>query len=176
MLQVACCCSYQLTIYQKQNSNVSIFISWLSSSLYFGDSVRYFNVNFKLRCFSATQSKFLFESNYLKSTAEGLSFQISFVPNTSKTFVTFFPYCRYWKHARCKCTMVYLKDSFIVSSFLFLFIHNMALLQGLVAITTSWKMPVALVPRNLESWCLPLPRLNCLTFYFAVIVQIMVLV
>ena len=33
-----------------------------------------------------------------------------------------------WKHKRCKCTMVYLKDSFIISSFLFLLIHNMALL------------------------------------------------
>ena len=31
--------------------------------------------------------------------------------------------------------MVYLKDSFIVSSFLFMFIHNIALLQRLVAIT-----------------------------------------
>ena len=35
-----------------------------------------------------------------------------------------------WKQQRCKCTMVYLKNSFIVSSFLFLIIHNIALLQG----------------------------------------------
>ena len=33
--------------------------------------------------------------------------------------------------------MVYLKDFFTVSSFVFLFIHNMTLLQGLVAITTD---------------------------------------
>ena len=39
----------------------------------------------------ATQSTRLFESNYLKSTAEGFPFQI-FVPNASKTFGTFFPY------------------------------------------------------------------------------------
>ena len=36
-----------------------------------------------------------------------------------------------WKHQRCKYTMVYLKDSFIVSSPLFLFVHNIALLQAL---------------------------------------------
>ena len=34
----------------------------------------------------ATQSKFLFESNYLKSTKEGLSFQTSFVPKASITW------------------------------------------------------------------------------------------
>ena len=70
--------------------------------------MRYIKVNFKFHCFSAyflnllkqsrlvlaTQSKLLLESNYLKSTAEGLSFQISFVPNASKTFGTLFPYCR----------------------------------------------------------------------------------
>ena len=33
--------------------------------------------------------------------------------------------------------MVYLKDSFIVSSFLFLLIHNITLLQELVAITAG---------------------------------------
>ena len=37
-------------------------------------------------------------------------------------------------------------------------------------------MPVALVPRNLKSWYLPLPRLNHLAFYLAVLLQIMVLV
>ena len=36
-------------------------------------------------------------------------------------------------------------------------------------------MPVALVSGNLESWYLPLPRLNYLTFYLAVFLQIMVL-
>ena len=41
-----------------------------------------------------TQSKPLFECNYLKSTAEGLSFQISFVPSARKTFGTLFPDCR----------------------------------------------------------------------------------
>ena len=39
-----------------------------------------------------------------------------------------------WKHQKCKCIMLYLKDSFIVSLFFFLFIHNMALLQRLVTI------------------------------------------
>ena len=40
----------------------------------------------------ATQSNLLPESSYLKSTAEGLSFQISVVLNASKTFCTLFPY------------------------------------------------------------------------------------
>ena len=42
-----------------------------------------------------------------------------------------------WKHQSCWCTMVYLKDSFTVSSFLFLSIHSITLLQGLGAITTG---------------------------------------
>ena len=37
-------------------------------------------------------------------------------------------------------------------------------------------MLVALVPRNLESWYLNLLRLNYLTFYVAVLLQIMVLI
>ena len=45
----------------------------------------------------ATQSKLLFESNYLKSTVECLSFQISIVSNASKTIGTLFPYCRWLK-------------------------------------------------------------------------------
>ena len=65
-----------------------MFVLWLSSSLYFGDSVRCINDNFKFRCFSAyfspphadlilaTQSKLLFESSDLKSITEGLSFYI----------------------------------------------------------------------------------------------------
>ena len=78
----------------------------LSSSLYFGDSMRYIHVNFKFRWFFfffcilistplnkaglilVTQSKLLLESNYLKSTAEGLSFQISFVPNAGETWLS----------------------------------------------------------------------------------------
>ena len=36
--------------------------------------------------------------------------------------------------------MVYLKYSFIVSSFLFLFIYNMEQLQGLAAITTGFEV------------------------------------
>ena len=72
--------------------------------LYFGYSVRYINVNsFQIPLFFcvlfsspvnkaeltlATQSG----SNYLKSTAEGPSFQILVVPNASKTFDTLFPY------------------------------------------------------------------------------------
>ena len=78
--------------FTKKISNVTIFVLWLSSSSYFGNSVRYINVNLKFRCFSAycsrstalnkvdlilaTQSKLLFEFNYLKSITEGLSFQI----------------------------------------------------------------------------------------------------
>ena len=69
----------------------------------------YINVSFKFRCFCtyisrtplnkayltlATQSKFSFNSSDLKSTADSLSFEISFVPNESKTFGTLFPYYR----------------------------------------------------------------------------------
>ena len=78
---------------EKKNSNVSIFVLWSSSSLYFGDSVRYINVDFKFRCFSASCARFDFSNprqtfvrfNYLISITEGLSFQIHF-PNASKTF------------------------------------------------------------------------------------------
>ena len=42
-----------------------------------------------------------------------------------------------WKPQRCKCSKVKLKNSFIVRSFLFLFIHNMALLLEIVTITTG---------------------------------------
>ena len=133
----------------KKISNVSIFVLWLTSSLYFDDSVRYINVNFKFRCFSAscprppadlilaTQGKLSFESNYLKSTTAGLSFQIHLCQAQVKLLVLSSRTIVDWKHQRCKCTMVYLKDSFIVSSFLFMFFHNIALLQGLVAITTD---------------------------------------
>ena len=41
--------------------------------------------------------------------------------------------------------MVCLKDSFIVSSFLFLIIHNIVLLQGLVAVTTGVRVKNSLV-------------------------------
>ena len=137
---------------KKKKSNVSIFVLWLSSSLYFGNSVRYINVNFKSRCFFcilfkiplnrvdlilATQSKLLFEYNYLKLTTEGLSFQIHLCQTQVKLLAFSSHTTVDRKQQRCKCTMVYLKDSFIVSSTLFLFIHNIALLQGLVAITTS---------------------------------------
>ena len=37
----------------KKNSNISIFVLWLSSSSNFGDSVRYINISFKPRYFSA---------------------------------------------------------------------------------------------------------------------------
>ena len=88
-----------------------------------------------LKLILATQSKLLFESNYLKLTAEGLSFQTSFVPNAINSHTV-----TDWKHQRCKCTKICLKNSFIASSFLFLIIHNIALLQGLVAITTGAKV------------------------------------
>ena len=39
-------------ITSQKNSNIWIFVLWWSFSLYFGDSVRYINVNFKFRCFS----------------------------------------------------------------------------------------------------------------------------
>ena len=129
---------------------------WLSSSSYFGNSVRYINVNLKFRCFSAycsrstplnkvdlilaTQSKLLFESNYLKSITEGLSFQIHLCQTHVKLLAISSHTIVDWKYQRCKCTMVYLKDSFIVSSSLFLFIHNTRLLQGLVAITTDVRV------------------------------------
>ena len=45
--------------YEKKKSNVSIFVLCLSSSLKFGDSVRYIDVNFKFRCFSAYFSQSL---------------------------------------------------------------------------------------------------------------------
>ena len=41
------------------------------------------------------------------------------------------------KQQSCWCTMVYLKDSFTVSSFLFLSVHSITLLQGLGAITAG---------------------------------------
>ena len=83
----------------------------------------------------ATQSKLLFESNYLKLTAEDLSFQTSFVSNATNSHTAVDR-----KHQRCKCTMVYLKNSFIVSSLLFLIIHNITLLQGLVGVTTGVRV------------------------------------
>ena len=138
-----------LAIYEK-SSNVSIFVSWLSSSLYFDDSMRYttsisnslfFCILFLTTLDKAglkltTQSKLMFESNYLKSIIERLSFKIYLCQKQVKLLALSFYTTLVWKYQRCKCTMVYLKDSFIVSSFLFLFIHNIALLQGPVAITT----------------------------------------
>ena len=97
-------------------------------------------VNFKFRCFSAYCSQppsnpkqtfipiQLLEINYGRSLLSD-----SFVPNASVKLSTL---SVDWKHQMSKCTMVYLKDFFTLSSFLFLFIHNIALLQGLVMITT----------------------------------------
>ena len=102
---------------RKRNSNVSKFVSWLSSSLYFGDSVRYINVNFKFHCFSAycfsttlnkadlilaTSSKLLLKSNYLKAIMERLSFQIYLCQRQVKllalsSYTTFD-----WKYQRCE--------------------------------------------------------------------------
>ena len=134
---------------REKKSNVSIFVLLLSSSLYFGDSVRYINVNFKFRRFSAycsrppaylilaTQSKLLFESNYLKSITEGLFFQIHLCQTQVRPLAFPSHTTVHWKHQRRKCIMVYLKDSFIARSFLFMFIHNVPLLQVFVAITTG---------------------------------------
>ena len=136
---------------KKENSNLSIFVLWLSSGLNFGESVRYINVNFEFAVFLHTVldplkqsrfdfsnlSKLLFESNYLKSITEGLSFQIHLCQTQVKLLALSSHTTVDWKRRRCKCTMAYLKDSFIVSFFLFLVIHNLALLQGLVAIITG---------------------------------------
>ena len=46
----------------KKNSNISIFVLWLSSSSYFGDSERYININFKPHYFSAYCSWLLKQS------------------------------------------------------------------------------------------------------------------
>ena len=42
-----------------------------------------------------------------------------------------------WKPQRCKCSKVKLKNTFIVRSLFFLFIHNMALLLELATTTTD---------------------------------------
>ena len=97
-------------------------------------------VNFKFRFFSAYCSRppsnpkqtfipiQLLEINYRRSLVSD-----SFVPNASVKLSTL---SADLKHQRCKCTMAYLKDFFTVSSFLFLFIHNIVLLQELATITT----------------------------------------
>ena len=57
--------------------------------------------------------------------------------NASKTFHSF-PILSFFENTRsANVPLVYLKDSSIASSFLFLFIHNMALLERLVIITTD---------------------------------------
>ena len=67
--------------------------------------------------------------------------------------------------------MVYLNDSVIVSSFLFCSFMTwhccrdfLRQRQALESKSLSWKRSVTLVLRNVESWYLPLLRLNCLTF------------
>ena len=59
--------------------------------------------------------------------------QVKILPLSSHTTVD-------WKHQRCKYTMVYSKYSFIERLFLFQFIHNMALLQGLVMMAIGIKI------------------------------------
>ena len=121
-LYAAAVISLQFT---KKSSNVLVFVLWLPSSLYFGDSMRYINVNFKFCCFSSYCSRPPWtkqtQINYLKSTAEGLSFQISVVPNASKTFGTLFP-CYCWlktpEVSMYHGLFVY-HDSFILSWFFF---------------------------------------------------------
>ena len=140
-------------------------------------------VNFKFRCFSAYCSRppsnlkqtfiliQLLEINYGRSLLSD-----SFLPNASAKLSTL---SVDWKHQRCKCTMAYLKDFFTVSLFLFLFIHNIALLQGLVTITTIVGVENPWVKKNPcypRVEYLPFPCLNCLTFYLAVLLQIMVLI
>ena len=75
----------ELGLYEKDTStsisNSPVFLHTALDSL-------------KAKLILATQSKLLFRSDDLKLRAEGLSFQISFVPNGSKTFGTLFPYYR----------------------------------------------------------------------------------
>ena len=106
----------QCEIHQRQFSIPLYFYLLLSNPVNKVDSIL------------ATQCKLLLESNYLKSTANGLCFQISVVLIGNKSF-RLFPYHLNWKHQRCKCTMVSLKDSFIVRSFFSLYIHSMVLLH-----------------------------------------------
>ena len=131
----------QFTINEKK-SNVSKFVAWLSSSLYqrqFQIPLFFFILFLtplnKAHLILATSSKLLFESNCLKLTAKGLSFQISVT--RVKLLVLSCHITVDWKHQRCKFVMVYLKYFFIVSSSFFLCIHNMTLLQGFVAIVTG---------------------------------------
>ena len=92
-LQVICCYTHQLTIYilatvwdiSTSISNSTVFYILFSTPFKKADLIL------------VTQSKLLFESNYLKSTAEGLSFKILIVTNASKTFGTLFPYYRWFK-------------------------------------------------------------------------------
>ena len=85
----------------------------------------------------ATQSKFLFESNYLKSTGKVCLSRYHLCQTPVKLLALSSHTTVDWKHEKYKCTMVYMEDSFIVSSFLFLLIHNKALLEGPVEITTG---------------------------------------
>ena len=98
----------QSSAYEKKNSNVSIFILRLSSSLYFGDNVRYINVNSKFRCFSVLgllkQSRFdfsipkqAFVEFQLLEIDYGRSLFSDYLSNASKTFSTLWPYYRWLK-------------------------------------------------------------------------------
>ena len=135
---------------RKRPSNVPIFVLWLSSSLHFGGIVRYINDNSKFCCFSAYCSRPLKQSRLDFSNPKETFFRIQLTEIDSRKSLFSDVICTKvkllglsshttvdWKQQRCKCTMVYLKDSFILGSVLFLFIHNMAVLQGLVPITTG---------------------------------------
>ena len=121
---------WQCKIHQRE-FQISLFLCILfSTSLWKSDLIL------------VTQNKLLFESNNLKLTAEGLSFwyrlcqtQVKLLALSSHTVFNS-------KQQRCKYTMVYLKDFFIVRLFLLLFIHNIArgLTQGLVAITAGVRV------------------------------------
>ena len=62
LFPASCFYSHQFKLYEKQNSNVSIFVLLLPSSLYFSDSVRYNNFNFKFHCFQHTVLNLLKQS------------------------------------------------------------------------------------------------------------------
>ena len=57
---------------KKPQSNVSILVLWLSSSLYFGDNVRYINVNLKFLFFCILFSILLNKADFILATQSKL--------------------------------------------------------------------------------------------------------
>ena len=116
--QIIYWCSHQLTNYEKESQMyLNLFydyhlvyilaIVWDTST-----SISNSAVFLQKDLILATQIKFLFKSNFLKLTAEGLFFQKWVVLTV------------HWEHQRYKCTMVSLKYCFIVTSFHFFFFNS----------------------------------------------------